>query len=223
MSTPRLEKQCLSFLKGLEKNNSKEWFDEHRAEYEQYVKKPFRALMDALIERIMEVDPFYSCTASEAIFRINRDIRFSANKAPYKTNIAAVVGPGGRNGMPGFYVHIEPKNTFVGGGAYELDKDKLSLVRNYILTHQGAMEKAVGEKNFARVYGEILGEKNKTLPPSYKEAALKNPYLYNKQYYFMHEFKSTELLEADDQVALLFSYFIASLSVNTLLREALHA
>ena len=216
-----LHNECLRFLRGLKKNNDKQWFDEHRDEYEQHVKKPFRLLIETLSERIAEVDPFYSCTASSAIFRINRDVRFSKNKEPYKTNIAAVMAPGGRKGKPGFYVHIEPSKTFVGGGAYDIDKDELTAIRNFIVQHPGAMEQAVKEKNFAKTYGEILGEKNKSLPPLYKEAGLKQPYLFNKQFYFMHEFKSTELIEAKDQVELLFAYFLATLCVNNTLRDAL--
>ncbi len=216
-----LTKHCIHFLNGLAKNNSKQWFDEHRSEYEEHVKKPFRLLIDDLIGRVVQVDPFYQCEASQAIFRINRDIRFSKNKEPYKTNIAAVIAPGGRKGMPGFYVHIEPKKTFVGGGAYEVDKDTLHTLRSFLLKNPESMEKAVHEKNFAKIYGEILGERNKTLPPAYKDAAVKNPYLYFKQMYFMHEFPTKELLEEKDQSAMLFGYFVASLSVNTVLRVAL--
>ncbi len=218
-----LTKECTKFLQGLKKNNRKIWFDEHRDTYEQHVKKPFRSLIDALSERIAEVDPFYACTAAQAVFRINRDVRFSKNKEPYKTNIAAVLGPGGRKGMPGFYVHIEPSKTFVGGGAYEVDKDKLNSIRSFLLKHPGALEQAVQDKHFAKTYGEILGEKNKTLPPLFKEAAAEHPYLYHKQFYFMHEFKTSELITAEDQVGLLFTYFLASLSVNNVLRDALEA
>ncbi len=216
-----LHNDLLRFLNALKKNNNKEWFDAHRKEYEMHVKNPFRALVEAFIERISQVDPFYTCTASSAIFRINRDVRFSKNKEPYKTNVAAVVGPGGKKGMPGFYVHIESSKTFVGGGAYDVDKDALNMVRTFLLRHPGSLEHALKDKHFSKMYGEMQGEKNKTLPPLYKEAALKNPYLYHKQFYFMHEFKSKELIDSDNQVDILFSAFLAALPVNNVLRDAL--
>ncbi len=216
-----LTSDTLRFLNQLVKNNNKEWFDAHRAEYESNVKKPFRDLVEALIERMIQVDPFFECRPQDAIFRINRDVRFSANKAPYKTNVAAAVGPGGRKGEPGFYMHIEGKKMLVGGGAYDIDPATLTSIRNFQLQHPKAIHQAVNDKNFKTVFTELLGEKNKVLPPLYKEAAQENPYLYYKQMYFMTEMPSKDFIACKDQVELLFHHFLCALPVLNVLRDAM--
>lgn len=217
---PYFSKDFMSFFRGLEKNNSKEWFDAHRNEYEQQVKAPFRALVTDLIERINSIDPRYHTTAAEAVFRINRDIRFSANKQPYKTNVAASIAEGGRKVNPGFYIHFDAKQGLVGGGAYDLQKEELERLRHYLAAHPGVLAKAAAHPKFTASYGHILGEKNKSLPPLFKEAATKEPYLFNKQFYFMQEMKS-DILLSDTVLDVFTDCFIAAKPVLDVLKNAL--
>ena len=130
-----IQSSTLDFLRDLSANNNKEWFDVHRSQYESDVKKPFRELVSALIEKVCAVDSSLYCTAEQAVFRINRDIRFSKNKTPYKTNLAAAIGPGGRRGSPSFYIHVEPESMFVGGGVYSPSPEQIADIRWYIMRH----------------------------------------------------------------------------------------
>ncbi|MCB0846293.1 MAG: DUF2461 domain-containing protein, partial [Bacteroidetes bacterium] len=102
---PYFTPDYIAFFEELARNNTKEWFDQNRSRYEKSVKKPFYAFVERMIDLISEDDPAVMITPKDAIFRINRDIRFSNDKTPYKTNFSAVVSPGGRKEMvtPGLY------------------------------------------------------------------------------------------------------------------------
>ncbi|MFN4768573.1 MAG: DUF2461 domain-containing protein [Candidatus Kapaibacterium sp.] len=211
----------LRFLKDIKANNNKEWFDVNRGVYEKDVKKPFRVMVSALIEKICTVDSFYYCTAEQAVFRINRDVRFSKNKEPYKTNLAAAIGPGGRRGSPSFYLHLEHDKLLLGGGAYAVEPEHIAQIRRYLQHHPDELPSAVAHKEFAARYGDVLGEQNKVVPAEFRDAAHSTPYLRNKQWYFMAEIPSKKLVAADDQVLMLFDAFLAARSVNSVLRRAL--
>jgi uncharacterized protein (TIGR02453 family) len=114
-----ITRSTLQFLSALKKNNQKDWFDKNR---ESYIAAKENAIR--LIEYIINVhgkkDPSISeITAKYCFFRINRDVRFSKDKSPYKTNIGAYINPGGKKKMTaGYYLHIEPGGSFAGGGGY---------------------------------------------------------------------------------------------------------
>ena len=93
---PYFEKDFLEFFKELEKNNNKDWFDANRKRYEKVIKDPFKAFVQKMIDRMHELDSSVIIQPKDCIFRINRDIRFSKDKTPYKSNVSAVVGVGGK-------------------------------------------------------------------------------------------------------------------------------
>src|SRR5215471_6442332 len=130
---PESLRSTLSFLRDLDANNNKAWFDQNRKRYDA-AREPFESFIAELILAAGEVDDFAGVTPKECIFRINRDIRFSPDKTPYKTSMSAVIGKGGRKAMGrAYYVHIEPDNhSMVAGGLHspssqELDKIRRSL------------------------------------------------------------------------------------------------
>ena len=110
------------YLKDLSKNNNREWFHANKKAYEKDLKKPFQNLVQQLIDTFQRHDPDIQIQPKEAIFRINRDIRFSKDKTPYKTHVSAIISPKGRKGKeyPGFYFHFEAGRLMMGGGAYFL-------------------------------------------------------------------------------------------------------
>jgi uncharacterized protein (TIGR02453 family) len=215
-----IDKTTLRFLKDLAGNNNKEWFDAHRDVYEREAKKPFRMLVSHLIEKICSVDPFFHCTTEQAVFRINRDIRFSKDKQPYKTNLAAAIGPGGRKGTPSFYIHLESSKLMIGGGAYGVTPEQIAHVRRYLRNHPQELPAAVAQEEFHAWYGDVLGERNKVLPVEFRDVSTIS-YISNKQWYFMKEMPSREFVGANDQVLMLFDAFLAARSVNNVLRRAL--
>ena len=109
-----------TFLQQLRKNNNKTWFDSNRKRYEEHVKQPFAAFVEVMIDLIRADDAEVEITAKDAIFRINRDIRFSKEKSPYKTHMAANVSKEGRKSKewPGFYFQFSADRVTVGGGTY---------------------------------------------------------------------------------------------------------
>lgn len=129
MEFTRLE----AFLKELAQNNHKAWFDEHREEY-QMLRSDFLAFIDDLIKDAVQVDPQLSALeAKNCIFRINRDVRFSANKNPYKTNFSAYLSKGGKK-FPGagYYFHFEPGASFLAAGIWMPEAELLKSIRQEI-------------------------------------------------------------------------------------------
>ncbi|MFT3885781.1 MAG: DUF2461 domain-containing protein [Flavobacteriales bacterium] len=176
----------LRFFKDLAKNNNKEWFDANRKRYEAVVKEPFEAFVAEAIAQVAKVDKRVRIEPKEAIFRINRDIRFSHDKTPYKLNRSALITAAGRRDMngPGIYFEFGPESVGFYGGAYMPEKDQLLRLRERIMDAPKKFKALYQDKTFVKVLGEVQGEKNKVLPAEFKEAAAKEPLLYNKQFYY---------------------------------------
>jgi uncharacterized protein (TIGR02453 family) len=152
-----LAKSSLQFLQQLEKNNSKEWFDKNRKAYED-CKVDFAALVDAVIKETAKKDASIAhLSAKECIFRINRDVRFSKNKAPYKTNMGASINSGGKKALTaGYYFHFEPGGkSFVGGGLYMAEPDKMKKIRQEIDYNWPEFKKLLSNKAFKQQYGDL--------------------------------------------------------------------
>jgi uncharacterized protein (TIGR02453 family) len=185
--TPRY----FDFFKKLAANNHKDWFDENRNWYETEVKAPFEKVVDNIISAMAEKDKKYAGLLSKnCIFRINKDVRFSKDKSPYKLNRSALIAPGGKKDMHanGFYFEIGPETCAVYGGVYMPDNNSLIAIRNYIANNVGEFNKIISNKKFIQYFSEVRGEKAKRIDVSLREVAEKQPLLYNKQFYLQHEF-----------------------------------
>lgn len=188
----------LQFFIDLAPNNHKDWFDLNRKRYENSVKEPFKNFVQHMIAEIAKTDSnFKDLEAKDCIFRINRDIRFSKDKTPYKMNVSAVVAPEGKKSkaVNGIYFEFGPEHVRVYGGIYEIDKDDLLTVREGIANDIKGFQTAYTNPNFKKVFGTILGEKNKVIPKELKEAAEKEPLIFNKQWYFYAEFDAETVLD----------------------------
>jgi uncharacterized protein (TIGR02453 family) len=185
-----------NFFEELSENNSKIWMDAHKKKYEEAVKLSFRKLVSDFLERIYEVDPAYPTQKAEnCIFRINRDIRFSANKVPYKNHTAAYFCRDGKKSeSPGFYIHFGAEECFVGGGCYALSARNLKKLRQKIASKPEELFALIEEPRFKQTYGEIQGQKNKTLPQDLQALAKQLPLLYNKQFYFSANLSRDQIL-----------------------------
>ena len=189
----------LEFFKELAPNNNKDWFDANRKRYEKSVKNPFQQFVQHIIAEIAKKDKAYKdVEAKDCIFRINRDIRFSKDKSPYKLMVSAIVGPEGKKSKAanGVYFELTPEHVRVYGGVYEIEKNDLQLVREGIAADLNKFKKTYTNPAFASVYGSIHGEKNKALPPEFKDAGGKEPLLFNKQWYYYAEFPADTVLDA---------------------------
>lgn len=165
-----IKKSTLDFLQKLKSNNDREWFNTNRKLYED-AKENFRSLVQAVIDKITEFEPIMKgLEASSCIFRINRDIRFSNDKSPYKTNFGAFIVKGGRkNGdkFAGYYLHIEPGNSIIAGGAYMPPAPWLAAIREKIDEAPEVFLKIINDRNFIKYFGKLEGEMLKSAPKGY--------------------------------------------------------
>lgn len=179
-----VDKGMLSFLKDLAKNNNKEWFDANRKRYEGERKKLLAFVAD-LIKGIAEFDASIAgIDPKSTLFRINRDIRFSADKSPYKNNFGVSISKGGKKSpYCGYYLHIQPEKSFVGGGVYAPSPEKLKSVRDEIYFTYPEFDKILSAKNFRKYFSGIDDiEKLKTSPKGYEKEHPSLPYLVHKHF-----------------------------------------
>jgi uncharacterized protein (TIGR02453 family) len=214
----------LQFFIELAANNHKEWFDENRKRYEKSVKDPFKKFVDDLITETRKFDPSVTIEAKDAIFRINRDIRFSKDKTPYKLDRSAIISSAGRkdHSVPGFYISLGPEHTSIGGGAYFLKPDQLTAMRQHIVNHPKEFEKLLKDETFNNHFDGIKGEENKRLPKEFQEAGEGQPLLYKKQFYFMRA-DDPELILKDNFMDYCIENFKAAQPVQQFLKEGMGA
>lgn len=152
-----LQTSTIKFLKDLKKNNNKPWFDKNRKAYEN-AKTDFASFIQAVIDAQGKNDPsIKNLLAKDCMFRINRDIRFSKDKSPYKTNFGASINKGGKKAWnsAGYYFHLEPGGCFAGGGIYMPEPDALKKVRQEIDYNLADFKKIVQSKKFKSIYGGL--------------------------------------------------------------------
>ena len=215
-------KDFIKFLKDLSKNNNREWFNENKKRYETHVKEPFFNFIDEMITRINMDDPSVAIEPKDAIFRIYRDVRFSKDKSPYKTQVSAVISPGGRNDLmnPGMYLEINTKDFRIYGGLYMLDKNQLQSVRQHIASNLKEFSKLLNEKKFKNTYGEIHGEKNKRLPVEFDRIKDVQPLIANKQFYFFNKLELETILKPN-LTDIVMKHYNNAKPMNKFLKEAL--
>jgi uncharacterized protein (TIGR02453 family) len=203
---PFFEKEFLDFFIELAPNNNKDWFDLHRKDYEKFVKDPFKKFVTHIIAKLAVTDStFTDLEAKDCIFRINRDVRFSKDKIPYKMMVSAVVAPNGKKSkaVNGVYFELGPEYLRIYGGIYEIDKEDLLTVREAIAKDIPAFQKAYSHPEFTKTFGELKGERNKIIPKELREAATLEPLIFNKQWYFYTEFQAETILEENlDEIIL---------------------
>lgn len=211
------------FFKELAANNNKDWFDSNRSRYKNVIKEPFEHFIAELISELGSIEPdLKDVDPKSTIFRINRDIRFSKDKSPYKLNRSAAISRDGKKDRAGagLYIQIGPEMVAIAGGAYELDKDRLMALRNSIAQNTSAFKKAINSAEFVEHYGSIRGAENKRLPTKeLTEAAKKEPMLFKKQMYYWAELPP-ELVESDKLMETVVDYFKAAKPVRQFMRKA---
>ena len=152
-----LQTTTLKFLKDLKKNNTREWFEKNRKAYEA-AKEDMANLVNQVIAQFGKKDAsIANLTAKDCMYRINRDVRFSKNKAPYKNNMAASLISGGKKSdLAGYYIHIQPGGeSMVGGGRYMVEADQLKKIRQEIDYSWDEFSKIIRSKKFVGVYGDL--------------------------------------------------------------------
>jgi uncharacterized protein (TIGR02453 family) len=159
-----LQAATIKFLKDLKKNNNKLWFDANRKKYEE-AKNDFEAFIQVIIDSHGKKDPtIKELRAKGCLFRINRDIRFAKDKSPYKINFGASINRGGKKSVfAGYYFHLEPGESFTGGGIWMPMPAELKKVRQEIDYNLPQFKKILSEKKFKSVYHTLHKEENMQL------------------------------------------------------------
>ena len=196
-----LQLSTLKFLKDLKKNNNKPWFDAHRKEYET-AKSDFAGFIQNVIDKHCKSDPtIKSIVAKDCMFRINRDVRFSKDKSPYKTNFGASINKGGKKAMTaGYYFHLEPGKCFTGGGVWMPMPEDLKKLRQEIDYNFNEFKKIITAKKFKSVYGELSRDHEFVLsrvPKGYEPDNPAAEYLKFKSFIATINLKDADLTSKD--------------------------
>lgn len=172
--------QTLAFFRGLARNNAKPWFEAHRADYEEQVVAPMRALIEELDVRLARIAPEITGDPKRSMFRIYRDVRFSKDKSPYKTHAACWfwhrdadprVGDKADAGGAGYYFHLQPGESFVGGGMWMPPRPLLDKLRDAIAEDLVEFERVVTDRGFVRRFGKFDDEsKLKRMPRGFADS-----------------------------------------------------
>ncbi len=196
-----MDKIVLEFLSELSKNNNREWFADNKSRFDE-ARAAYLIFVDELINSLSIKQPAFSqLKAKDVVFRIYRDVRFSKDKLPYKTQFGAYLAPGGRKSpFGGYYLHVEPGNSFLAGGVYCPDSENLKAIRSEIYFNLAEFEKIINEATFKKLFGEIKGSKLTRPPKDFPKDFEGIEYLKFKDYTLIHPVSDEEVLGADFQV-----------------------
>lgn len=195
-----IEKQTLQFLSELKKKNVKEWFDANRSRYDA-AKENANHVFEQLIEEMGKFDKDIAVLSlKDCTYRINRDIRFSKDKTPYKTNIAAYFAKGGKKtDASGYYLHIEPGGAFIGAGCWWPHTKLLASIRQEIDYNFEEWQKIISEKRFKKVFidGILKTDTLQRAPKSYEEQNPAIEFIKLKSFNVIQKFPDAEMMQKD--------------------------
>ena len=189
----KIEKSALKFLSDLKKNNNREWFNEHKAEFkmEQTRAKDFYAAIRHNLEKHDEIDKF-------KLFRIYRDVRFSKDKTPYQPHFAGSFSRSGKELRGGYYLRIRPGETFLAGGFWEPNKEDLFRIRKEFEIDSTEIRKIISEKKFVSTYGTKLeGTELKTVPRGFNKNDRNLDLIRKKAFVAVRQFSDQEVLASN--------------------------
>jgi len=196
-----LQTATLKFLKGLQKNNNKPWFEKNRPAYEE-AKADFAQFIQTVIDKHgKKDDSIKDLKAKDCMFRINRDVRFSKDKSPYKNNFGASINRGGKKSVyAGYYFHCQPGEAFVGGGLWIPMPPDLKKVRQEVDYCFDEFEKIIGSKKFISVYGDLIKDGETSLvkvPQGFEKDNPAAEYLKLKSFIAMKKLDDATLTSKD--------------------------
>ncbi|MDP8979282.1 MAG: DUF2461 domain-containing protein [Acidobacteriota bacterium] len=163
--------EALKFLRDLKRNNRREWFQPRKEQFDQYVRAPMTDLVTALNAELARIAPEHVTDPARAIFRIYRDTRFSTDKTPYKTHIAARFPRRGKDSSSGtFYFSISADEVAVGGGVYHPDPASMLLVRKHVAENHRELRRILQNTRLKQSLGELQGDELRRMPKGFDPA-----------------------------------------------------
>lgn len=212
----------LSFLADLAQNNTRDWMQAHKKVYQQ-AKKDFEVLTTDVIEEVVAFDPgIEGLTAKDCVFRLNRDIRFSKDKSPYKLNFGASITKGGRKShWAGYYLQIQPGGeSFMAGGSYMPASENLAKIRQEIDYNPDDFRKLLAADDFKKYFGELTGESVKTSPKGYSRDNPNIDLLRRKSFIMWHKITDKQVTSKNYK-RLIAQVFQAMKPLNDFLNTAM--
>jgi uncharacterized protein (TIGR02453 family) len=192
-------KATFKFLKSLKTNNNREWMQSHKAEYE-LAKNEVLEMLSAVLLGAKSIDKrFPDIPAESCMFRINRDVRFSKNKDPYKTNFGAAVNLYGKKSVrPGFYIHLEPGGVFLAAGVFQPPNDVLNTIRKEIEFNHKVFLKIISSKTLASMSNKMWEEdKLQKVPKGFDSESPVAEYLKLKSHILSVSYADKQAIEPD--------------------------
>ena len=159
VAVPYFRPEALTFLRNLARNNDREWFAPRKPIFEAELKEPMLAVIRKVTDAMMDFAPAFVRPAEKCLFRIYRDTRFSANKLPYKTHVAAWWSHQGleKTSGAGYYFHVSAKEVIIAAGAYMPEKDQLAAIRHWLLDHHAEFRKLLQKPAVRKTFSEFEG------------------------------------------------------------------
>jgi uncharacterized protein (TIGR02453 family) len=196
-----LTKESLQFLDDLKANNNRDWFQDNKKRYEIF-KKDYHQLVSDFLDAMKPLDPSLELLqVKDCTFRINRDIRFSKDKSPYKAHLGVWLSSGAKGAnRSGYYVHIEKGASFIAGGFYSPDSEELKKVRKEIAFFYDDLEEILKEKNFKKEFGSLdINENNslKSMPRGYEKDHPAIEFLKLKSFTVSQKYDISEVTKKD--------------------------
>lgn len=191
-----IPKSNFRFLSDLEANNNRDWFNENKKWYQEEHQHVVN-FADELLAKLGAIDQIATVSGKKSLMRIYRDVRFSKDKSPYKTRWAGSFGRIKPELRGGYYYHIQPGHTVVGGGFYNPNPDDLKLIRNHIVQDDQPLRAVLNDPAFNKIFGQLDGEQVKTAPKGFDKEHPSIDLLRYKSMYVFHEFTDAEVTGPD--------------------------
>lgn len=190
-----MQSSTLQFLRNLEKNNNRDWFNENKTLYQE-AQQDVISFVEKLIEEMADFDEeMGKLEAKKSVFRIYRDTRFSKDKTPYKTNFGAGLGMGKGNKVSGYYLHIEPGKSFLAGGVYKPEPSVLKTIRQEISAFGDEFKAILDQDEFRNYFrGLSVEDKLKKVPQGFEKDDKMAEYLKLKHFIVTHPVSDEQLL-----------------------------
>jgi uncharacterized protein (TIGR02453 family) len=188
-----ISKANFDFLKKLKENNNRDWFNAHKEEYLKQHENTI-CFADELLNLLQQHDNIETPTGKKSLFRIYRDVRFSKDKSPYKTHWAGGFKRATKYLRGGYYFHIEPGKSMVGGGFWAPNKDDLQRIREDIAIDDTELRKILKSKSFKDCFGALEGEQLKTCPKGFDKEHPSIDLLRYKQFIIVKKFTDKDVL-----------------------------
>ena len=219
-----LTKESLQFLDDLKKNNNRDWFQDNKKRYEIF-KKDYHQLVSDFLDVMKPLDPSLELLeVKNCTFRINRDIRFSKDKSPYKAHLGVWLSSGAKGlNRSGYYIHIEKGASFIAGGFYSPEAEDLKKVRKEIAFFHDDLEAIVADKNFKKEFGSLDVDENNSLknpPRGYEKDHPAIEFLKLKSFTASQKYDISEVTQKDF-VSKMSKKLIALKPLNEFINRAL--